>query len=61
MTSHFTHLRRHARQTDADIPHCVSAIKPELRLNMEQLADFTRQRVSRYIIQDNKKGRIGSQ
>lgn len=59
--AHFTRLRRHARETDAEMPPRVSIITLKLCLAIERLADSTRQRVSRYIIHDHGKGRTGSQ
>lgn len=43
------------------MPPRISIITPEFRLTIEQPADSTYQRVSRYIIQDHEKGGTGSQ
>lgn len=61
ITAHFTRLRRHARQTDTEMTLQVSIIMPELRLTIEQVADSTHQRVSRYIINDHEESQTGSQ
>lgn len=58
--SYLTRLRRHARKIDAQIPPRVSVITQELRFTVDQLADSTLQRVSRYIIHEDEKGCTGS-
>lgn len=42
------------------MPTNISIVTPELRMTIDQLAESTRQQVSRYIIPDHEKGHTGS-
>lgn len=60
VTAQFTRLRTFESKTDSELRTRINTITSEPRLELNQLAETTRQRVSRYIIPDHGRGRSGS-